>query len=96
MFLYGCVVYELMKGHWPGVHPAGWAARDVSISVHGQRWPALETEHMGQIARKCWAGEYENVDQLKADVVAFLEERGWFIEGEDNMRGLDFTNLLSC
>jgi hypothetical protein len=42
-----------------------------------------------------WAGKFENAGQLKAEVVAFLEQKGWVIEGEDDMRGLDFANLLS-
>ncbi|KAH7359639.1 hypothetical protein BKA66DRAFT_574110 [Pyrenochaeta sp. MPI-SDFR-AT-0127] len=95
LFLYGCVVYELMTGNWPGNSLTGRSWRDIAMMIPRRQWPALEVVHMGQIVRKCWAGEFENIDQLKADVVAFLEDLDWVIERDDNLRGLDFANLLS-
>ncbi|KAI7788260.1 uncharacterized protein LA080_012327 [Diaporthe eres] len=45
LFLWGCVVYELMVGHWPG-HEEG-ARRswdDTSHMTAQQEWPGLESE----------------------------------------------------
>lgn len=95
LFLYGCVVYELMTGAWPGERLIDKSRRDLAMMISHKQWPALEVECMGQIVRKYWAGEFENVEQLKTEVIAFLEGLGNVIEKGDNLSGLDFANLLS-
>lgn len=45
--------------------------------------------------RNCGVVEVKNVEQLKVDAVAFLGDMGWVIEGDDDLRRLDFTDLLS-
>jgi hypothetical protein len=62
------------------------------MAIPQRVWPAPEAEHMGGIMHKCWAGGFENMKQLKADVVNSLEDLGWTIEGDDNLRGVNFEN----
>ncbi|KAH4204345.1 hypothetical protein HBI95_151520 [Parastagonospora nodorum] len=92
LFLYGCVVYELMTGAWPGDH-SGLRGREITNLILSKRWPVLETEHMGEIVRKCWNGGFENAEQVKAEVIAFLEGLGWEIEGNDDLVGFDVADL---
>ncbi|KAH7079568.1 kinase-like domain-containing protein [Paraphoma chrysanthemicola] len=93
LFLYGCVVYELMTGFWPGDR-TGKSGPEIAMMVSRKEWPPLETEHMGEIVRKCWAGDFEDAKQLKAEVVAFLEGSGWSID-DDNLQGLGASKLSS-
>lgn len=92
LFLYGCVVYELMTGFWPGDR-TGKSGQEVAMMIPRKEWPPLEIEHMGEIVRKCWAGDFADAKQLKTEVVAFLEGLGWSIEGNDDLQGLDVANL---
>jgi serine/threonine protein kinase len=93
LFQYGCVVYELMTGDWPGTRLTGKSGPEVAMMIPRKEWPPLETEHMGEIVRKCWAGGFADAKQLKMEVVAFLEGLGWRIEGNDDLQGLDVANL---
>jgi hypothetical protein len=64
------------------------------MAIPQRVWPAPEAEHMGGHMHKCWAGGFENMKQLKADVVNSLEDLGWTIEGDDNLRGVNFETTL--
>jgi serine/threonine protein kinase len=93
LFLYGCVVYELMTGAWPGDSLTGKTGPEIRMMILRKEWPPLEDEHMGEIVRKCWAGGFADAKQLKAEVVAFSEGLGWRIDGDDDLQGLDVANL---
>jgi hypothetical protein len=83
--LWGCVVYELMTGHQPKGH----------LPVRSrQQCPALEKEFMGEIVQNCWLGRISSASDLKVEVVRFLHEMGWVVEGDDNLRDIDFAYLL--
>lgn len=92
LFLYGCVVYELMTGFWPGDR-TGKSWQEVSMMIPRREWPPLEIEHMGEIVRKCWEGGFADAEQLKMEVVVFLEGLGWSIEGNDDLKGFDVAHL---
>jgi serine/threonine protein kinase len=92
VFVYGCLVYELMTGFRPGEH-MGKSEAEIAMMVSRKDWPPLETEHMGEIVRKCWAGDFEDAAQVKTEVVAFLERLGWSIEGNDDLQGFNVANL---
>lgn len=87
LFLWGCVVYELMVGHWPG-HEAGagrsWG--DMGQMIPRREWPELGREFLGEVVRRCWTGGYESSQQLRADVVEFLQAEGWQVEGDDDFQ----------
>jgi serine/threonine protein kinase len=93
LLMYGCVVYELMTGAWPGSRLTGTSGQDVAMRIPSRRWLPLETEHMGEIVHKCWAGGFENAEQVKAEVIAFLEGLGWEIEGNDDLVGFNVAEL---
>jgi hypothetical protein len=50
---------------------------------------------MGEIVRKCWVCGYEDADMVEATVVAFMEGLGWEVEGDNDLKGLDVTDLFS-
>jgi hypothetical protein len=50
---------------------------------------------MGEIVRKCWACGYEDADMVEATVVTFMEGLGWEVEGDNDPKGLDATDLFS-
>jgi hypothetical protein len=60
-----------------------------------KEWPLLEADCMGEIVRKCWNDEYAGVEEVKAAVVEFLEGLGWEIEGNDDLKGFNATNLFT-
>jgi serine/threonine protein kinase len=93
LFLYGCVVYQLMTGAWPGDRLTDKTGPEIRMMITRKEWPLLETEHMGEIVRRCWTGGFADAKQLKAEVVAFLEALGWRIEGDDDLHGVDVTRL---
>lgn len=96
IFLYGCVVYQLMTGTWPNSpsqQPAPGPRMPEPKPPRGV-WPSLEADYMGEIVRKCWACEYEDADVVKAAVVEFMEGLGWEVEGGNDLKGLDVTTLF--
>ncbi|KAH7550946.1 hypothetical protein BM1_10319 [Bipolaris maydis] len=52
LFLFGCVMYELMTGFWPGEH-TGKSEQEVAMMIPRKEWPPLEVECIGEIVRKC-------------------------------------------
>ncbi|KAF2790992.1 hypothetical protein K505DRAFT_419452 [Melanomma pulvis-pyrius CBS 109.77] len=95
LFLYGCTVYELMTGFWPATRSGIPTWREIAAMVPRKEWPLLEAECMGEIVRKCWNGEYASAEEVKASVVAFLGGLGWEIEGDDDLKGFNATDLFS-
>lgn len=50
---------------------------------------------MEEIVCKCWNEEYASVDDVKATVMAFLEQLRWEIEGDDSLKGFAAMDLFS-
>jgi len=95
LFLYGCTVYELMTGFWPVSRSDTCSWREIAAIVIRKEWPLLEADCMGEIVRKCWNDKYAGVEEVKAAVVEFLEGLGWEIEGNDDLKGFNATNLFT-
>jgi hypothetical protein len=72
-----------MMRDWPGLRLPDKSGPEIAMMIPRKQWPPLETEHMGEIVRKCWAGDFADAKQLKTEVVAFLEGLGWSIQGND-------------
>ncbi|KAH8781202.1 hypothetical protein F5883DRAFT_539605 [Diaporthe sp. PMI_573] len=87
LFLWGCVVYQLMVGHWPG-HEGGagrsWA--DMDQMIPRQEWPELERDYLGQVVRRCWTGEVESSRRLRENLLEFLQTEGWQVEADDDLQ----------
>lgn len=87
LFLWGCVVYELMVGHWPGhEESAGKSWAEMGQMIARQEWPELEREYLGGVIRECLTGGYESSQSLRIDVLEFLRAEGWQMEAGDDLR----------
>lgn len=92
IFLWGCVVYELMTGSWPG-DGQGLSHQDIQTLVSRQEWPRLETEYLGDIVRKCWSREITSAAELLATVRQSVQEFGVVVGESDQVVELDVVNL---
>lgn len=97
LFDWATFVYEIATGRHPFVGGRPWQSEvDPEfryIDATGC-WPVLEEEYLGDIVRKCWVRKhYENAAAVGRDLVAFLEIKGWCVDGEDNLVGFDATTL---
>ncbi|KAL1880757.1 hypothetical protein Daus18300_001371 [Diaporthe australafricana] len=87
LFLWGCVVYELMVGHWPGhEHGAARSWADMGQMISRQEWPELEGEYLGDVVRRCWTGGYESSERLLGGLLEFLQTEGWQVEAGDDLQ----------
>lgn len=94
LFLWGCVVYELMVGHWPGHEEgAGRSWDDMGHMIARQEWPGLGREYLGEMVRKCWTGGYESSQRLLMDLLEFLHAGGWQVEAGDDFQ-FDVSTLF--
>jgi serine/threonine protein kinase len=93
LFLWGCLVYELMTSFWPG-HGQGRQKGEMKQMIVRREWPALEREYFGDIVRRCWEYRYQDIASLKRDLITFLIHEGWEIEGEDELRGFRADELF--
>ncbi|RSL42165.1 hypothetical protein CEP54_015575 [Fusarium duplospermum] len=57
------------------------------------QFPPLERQYLGEIADKCWHYKYESVHELKEDVLNFLREEGWEVDG-DMLKALNAAELF--
>lgn len=96
LFLWGCVVYEIMVGHWPGYEGSEGAKRswaNMAAMIPRQEWPGLEREYLGDLVTRCWKGEVESSRRLQEDLVEFLQTEGWQVEDGDDLQ-FDASPLL--
>lgn len=93
LFLWGCLVYELMTGVWPGSGSSTSRAQAKEMLATRQ-WPALEEEYLGRIIRRCWDNAYVDAIGVMADLVSTLEADGLEING-DHISGGQFDQLLA-
>jgi serine/threonine protein kinase len=94
LVLFGYTVYELMTAYWPAIRSSVRPWKKSGVDVPRHQWPRLETEYMGDIVRKCCKGEYTNANDVKVVVVDFLEDLGWEVDEDDNLKGFDATGLF--
>lgn len=92
LFLWGCVVYELMTGYWPG-NGQGLPDQEISMLAPRQEWPSLESEHLGEIVHMCWTGEIEDSAELLDKVRATIVQYGSIVENGDEIVNLDIEGL---
>lgn len=86
LFLWGCVVYELMVGHWPGHGEHAKRSRaDMERMIPLGEWPKLERECIGELVRRCWTGAYKSSQRLRIDVSEYLEGEGLGMEAGDDL-----------
>jgi hypothetical protein len=93
LMMLGYVLYELMTAYVCRLGMRSW--KKVAGDVPRHQWPRLETKHMGDIVRKCWNGEYVDAEEVKVDLKRFLEGKGWEIDADDKLKGLDAAVLFS-
>ncbi|KAF7184179.1 hypothetical protein CNMCM7691_004804 [Aspergillus felis] len=92
LFLWGCLVYQLMTESWPG-HEQDRQDAEMRHMVVEHQWPILEREYLGDIVRKCWECGYVDVEELKRDLDDFLTSKGWEVDG-DELCGFQATELF--
>lgn len=93
LFLWGCLVYELMTGAWPGSGSSTSRAQAEQMLATRQ-WPALEEEYLGRIVKGCWENLYVDALGVMADLVSTLKADGFEIDGDD-IRGGQFDQLFA-
>ncbi|KAG8160634.1 hypothetical protein KVR01_008898 [Diaporthe batatas] len=86
LFLWGCVVYEIMVGRWPGHEVPGRPWQDISMMIPRHEWPTLEREYLGQLVKGCWSGEVTSSRSLLEHLVKFLQTEGWQVEDGDDLQ----------
>ncbi|KAF7113949.1 hypothetical protein CNMCM5793_006132 [Aspergillus hiratsukae] len=92
LFVWGCLIYQLMTGFWPG-HERQRSDAEIRAMFVSRQWPSLEPEYLGGIVRKCWDYQYRDVEHLKTDLIRFLTDEGWEVDG-DELRGFRATELF--
>lgn len=93
LFLWGCLVYELMTGIWPG-SGSNMSRAQAQQMMTTRQWPALEDEYLGRIVKGCWENVYADAVGVMADLVSTLEADGFEIDGDD-IRGRQFDQLFA-
>lgn len=84
VFYWGCVVYELMTGYWPG-EGQGLAQEEMESLVSRREWPRLETEYLGDVVRKSWTGEVTSAAELWRAVRGAITESGVVVGDNDEI-----------
>ena len=92
VFLWGCVVYELMTGYWPG-EGQGLEHADKKELASRQEWPRLEGEYLGDVVRRCWTGEITSAAELVGAVRAAIADLGVVVEDDDGIVGVSIDGL---
>jgi hypothetical protein len=92
IFLWGCVTYELMSGHWPG-DGQGLEHRDKEALVGKQDWSRLEAKYLGGVVRKCWTGEIASAAELLGAVRAAVTDMGVILGDDDDIVDLAIDGL---
>lgn len=93
IFLWGCLVYELMTGFWPG-SGSSTSRSQAKEMLAARQWPALEEEYLGRIVKRCWENAYEDAVGVMADLVSTLGADGFEIDGDD-IRGGQFDQIFA-
>lgn len=92
LFLWGCVVYELMTGYWPG-DGQGLSLEDQDCLVARQEWPRLERVYLGDVVKRCWTGEITSAADLLSIIRDTIIGLGVVIGDEDEIANLQLEGL---
>ncbi|KAF7534069.1 hypothetical protein G7054_g6540 [Neopestalotiopsis clavispora] len=87
------MIFRLMTSYFPGDR-MGLDETQIASLVSWKAWPVLEAKFMGVIIRKTWNEDYNSAEEVKRDVISFIEEQGWSIDDADNLQGLNATQLF--
>lgn len=90
--LWGCVVYELMTGYWPG-EGQGLEHEVKRALPSRQEWPSLEAEYLGEVVRKCWTGEITSAVKLLSVVRTIIADMGVVLGDNDEIVDLAMDGL---
>jgi hypothetical protein len=92
VFLWGCVVYELMTGYWPGEGQE--LEREVKRTLPlRQEWPRLEAKYLGEVVKKCWMGEISSAAKILRAVRTTITELGVVVGDDDEIVDLSIDGL---
>lgn len=92
LFLWGCVIYELMTGYWPG-EGQGLGLEEQDFLVSRQEWPRLEAVYLGDVVRKCWTGEVTSAAELLGLVREAIAGLGVLVGDDDEIVDLSLEGL---
>lgn len=92
LFLWGCVIYEIMTGHWPG-EGQGLSLDEQSSLVSHQQWPRLESMYLGDVVRKCWMEEITGAAELLVAVRTAITDLGVVIGSNEEILDLGLEGL---
>lgn len=92
VFLWGCVVYELMTGYWPG-EGQGLNDEVKEALVSRQEWPTLEARYLGEVVRECWTGGITSAAKLLSAVRTAISGMGVVVGHNDNIADLAIDDL---
>ncbi|KAK6828799.1 hypothetical protein RU639_003472 [Aspergillus parasiticus] len=94
IFVWGCLIFELMTGAWPG-HEHTENRHEIRARFVNRQWPVLEKVYLGDIIQKCWDYGYRNAEELKEDLVQLLVSNDETLEVDgDEIRGFRATELF--
>lgn len=92
LFVWRCLIYQLMTGFWPGHERQRSDAEIRALFLNRRQWPLLETEYLGGVVRKCWDYECRDAEHLKTDLIRFLTDEGWEVDGM-NCAGFELLRI---
>jgi serine/threonine protein kinase len=95
VFVFGCVLFEIMTGFWPSKHSESRSWDDREAIVRRREWPPLEEDYMGNIVRQCWNNQFDSAEQVKAALVSFVRDRGLEVDEKSNLKDFDAAALLN-
>lgn len=93
VFLWGCVVYELMTGYWPG-EGQGLEDEEKEALPSRQEWPRLEAKYLGEVVKECWTGEITSAAEILSAVRAAVKEMGVVVGDDDEIIDLAIDGLI--
>ena len=93
LFLWGCVVYELMTGNHPG-DGQGLESEDVESLVSRRELPCLETVYIGNVVRNCWADAITSAAGLVVAVRKAATAMGVAFGDDDEVVDLSLEGLI--
>ncbi|KAL4882166.1 hypothetical protein BJY04DRAFT_217488 [Aspergillus karnatakaensis] len=102
LFLWACLVFELLTGDWPG-EDRERDLGEIQAIIDRRLWPRLEgegkeAEGLNGFLRKCWEFAYFDAGEVKRDLGRALKEAGWVLEGieVDGIQGIDVTKIVGA
>ncbi|KAL4908361.1 hypothetical protein BDW74DRAFT_175050 [Aspergillus multicolor] len=94
LFLWACLVFELLTGCWPGEE---MDEGEVGVIMMKRAWPGLEGGGcLERILWTCWEFGYADAEEVKSDLRGYVRDQGWEVEGEygDEIKGIHVRKIL--